>query len=124
MIWAQDQDQGPRTKDGPWTKNEVPGTTRSLRVLDQCEKRGKIPGSGLMPRPIRSVACLLIGVIAFAALVPGMSSVEWASFEPVWVLLPDETSVAVYRAILPGDEQPDPLFCLLPSRSPPSAPLA
>jgi hypothetical protein len=73
-----------------------------------------------MPRPRRSVAGLCIAVIVLAALLPGISAVEYALFEPLWVLLPDEAPVAVVSSIVCGDEQPVPLFGLLSSRAPPS----
>lgn len=77
-----------------------------------------------MPRPGRSVVGLCIAVIALAAFLPGISSLEYALFEPQWVLLPDDTPVAVCAIGTPGDEQPVPLVSLLPSRAPPSFALA
>jgi hypothetical protein len=77
-----------------------------------------------MRRPNRSVVGLCIGVIALSALLPGISPLEYALFEPQWVLLPDDTPVAVYSPVAPGDEQPVPFLSLLPSRAPPSLLLA
>jgi hypothetical protein len=77
-----------------------------------------------MPRPSRSVVGLCVAVIALAALLPGIASLEYALFEPQWVLLPDDTPVAVCIITAPGNEQPVPLLSLLPSRAPPSFPLA
>ncbi len=77
-----------------------------------------------MRRPNRAVAGVCIGVIALAAFLPGISSLAYALFEPRWVLLPDDTPVGVCIPATPGNEQPDPLLPLLPSRAPPSFPLA
>jgi len=76
-----------------------------------------------MPRPNRSVAGLCIAVIVLAALLPGISALDSAVFEPQWVLLPDEVTVAVDSPGTPGDEQPVPLLSLASSRGPPSRPL-
>jgi hypothetical protein len=77
-----------------------------------------------MPRPNRSVAGLCIAVIVLAAFLPGVCTLDYALFEPQWVLLPDEVPVAVYSPVAPGDEQPVPLLSLVASRAPPSRPLA
>jgi hypothetical protein len=77
-----------------------------------------------MPRPSRSVAGLCIAVIALAAFLPGISALEYALFEPEWVLLPDDTPVVVCSPVACGDEQPVPFLSLLPSRAPPAFPLA
>jgi hypothetical protein len=77
-----------------------------------------------MPRPNRSVARLCIAVIVLAAFLPGISSLDYALFEPQWVLLPDHVPVAVDSAVAPCDEQPVPLLSLVSSRAPPSPPLA
>ena len=77
-----------------------------------------------MPRPNRSVVGLCIAVIALAAFLPGISLLDYALFEPEWVLLPDDTPVAVCITAIPCDEQPVPQLSLLPSRAPPQFPLA
>ena len=77
-----------------------------------------------MHRPNRTVAGVCIAVIVVAAFLPGLSSFDYALFEPLWVLLPDETPVAVRTAAVPCDEQPAPLLSLVSSRAPPSRPLA
>jgi hypothetical protein len=77
-----------------------------------------------MHRPNRTVAGICIAVIVMAAFVPGMFSFDSALFEPLWVLLPDESPVAVHAAVVPCDEQPVALFSLVSSRAPPSHPLA
>lgn len=77
-----------------------------------------------MPRPSRSVAALCIAVIALAAFLPGISALDYALFEPLWVVLPDEVAVAVCVTATPCDEQPVPFLSLLSSRGPPSLPLA
>ena len=77
-----------------------------------------------MPRPSRSIAGVCIAVTVLAAFLPGISSFDYALFEPLWVLLPDQTPVAVYTAVVPCDEQPVPLLSLVSSRAPPSPPLA
>ena len=77
-----------------------------------------------MPRPGRSAAVLCIAVIGLAAFLPGISALDHAWFEPEWVLLPDNAPVLLCVIAAPGDEQPVPLVSLLPSRAPPSVPLA
>ena len=77
-----------------------------------------------MPRPNRSVAGFCIAVILCAAFLPGICSIEFAVFDPQWVLLPDEVSVAVDRPVASCDEQTIPLLSLVASRAPPSRPLA
>jgi hypothetical protein len=77
-----------------------------------------------MPRPNRSVAGLCIAVIVLAAFLPGVSSLDYALFEPQWVLLPDERPVAVDITVTPSAEQPVPLFSVVSPRGPPSHPLA
>ena len=72
-----------------------------------------------MPRPNRSVACLCVAVVALAAFLPGVSALQLAVFEPLWVLLPDQTPVAAPLAMPPGDEQALALLPV-PSRGPPS----
>ena len=74
-----------------------------------------------MHRRNRAVAGLCIAVIAVSALLPGIFAFDYALFEPQWILLPDEALAAVTPTVARGDEQPLPLFSLLPSRSPPSA---
>lgn len=76
-----------------------------------------------MPRPRRPVVGLCVVVIALAAFLPGIS-LESALFAPQWVLLPDDTPVAVCIIATDEDEQPVPLVSLLPSRAPPALPLA
>lgn len=77
-----------------------------------------------MPRPRRSVVGLCIAVIAVAALLPGISSLDYAVFELPWVLLPDDTPVALGSTATRSNEQPVPLFSLVPARAPPARPLA
>ena len=79
---------------------------------------------GLMPRPNRTVVGLCIAVIVVAAFLPGLSTFDYALFEPHWVLLPDEMPVAVHPAVVSCDEQPVPLLSLVSSRAPPSRTLA
>lgn len=78
----------------------------------------------VMPRPNRSVAGFCIAVIVLAAFLPGFCALDYALFEPQWVLLPDEVIVAVDRPATSCDEQPAPLLSLLSSRGPPARPLA
>jgi hypothetical protein len=77
-----------------------------------------------MRRPHRSVVGFCIVVIALSAVLPGISGLECALVEPQWVLLADETPVAVDSSVEPVDEQPLPLLSVLPSRAPPSVPVA
>ena len=72
-----------------------------------------------MPRPSRSAVAFCIAVVAFAALMPGIGVLACALVEPQWILLPDEVSIALSIAVVPGGEQPLALFSLLPSRAPP-----
>ncbi len=77
-----------------------------------------------MTRPRRSVAGLCIAVIVLAAFLPGVCALDYALFEPQWVLLPDEVTVALDIPVASSDEQTVPLLSLGPSRGPPSSPLA
>jgi hypothetical protein len=77
-----------------------------------------------MPRPRRSVAGLCIAVIVLAAFLPGVCALDYALFEPQWVLLPDEITVAVDTPVVVSDAQTVPLLSLVPSRAPPSRPRA
>lgn len=77
-----------------------------------------------MRRPSRPVVYLCVAVIVLAALLPGSSALDYALFEPHWILLPDDAPVVVCHTGTPGREQPASLLSLLPSRAPPSLPLA
>ncbi|HXW07918.1 MAG TPA: hypothetical protein VD833_21990 [Vicinamibacterales bacterium] len=77
-----------------------------------------------MRRHRRSVAAFCIAVIAIAALAPGLGAFDHALLDPLWVLLPDEAPVEVCPVLPAGTEQPLRLLSLLPSRAPPSTPLA
>ena len=77
-----------------------------------------------MRRPNRSVAGFCIAVVVLSAFLPGVCALDQALFEPLWVLLPDEVTVAVDRPAPPCDEQPAPLLSLVASRAPPLRPLA
>ena len=68
----------------------------------------------------RAVAGFGIVVIATATLLPGLVLLDHALFEPVWVVLLDETAVLFDFPLTSGDEQPVPLLLLLPSRAPPT----
>lgn len=72
-----------------------------------------------MPRPRHSVVFLCIAAVGLAAFLPGVSALDYAVFEPSWVLLPDPASVAAPEAATSADEQPQALLSLLPSRAPP-----
>jgi hypothetical protein len=63
---------------------------------------------------------LCIAVIALAAFLPGIVSLDQAWFEPHWVLLPAEAVVAFCVPLAPDSAQPLPLFSVLASRGPPS----
>lgn len=78
----------------------------------------------IMPRPGRPFAGLCIGVIAIAALLPGICSFGYAVIDPQWILLPDETLVTTCAPVASGDEQPRPLLSVLQSRAPPPSTLA
>jgi hypothetical protein len=77
-----------------------------------------------MPRPHRAVAGFCVAVIVLAAFLPGICALDYALFEPQWVLLPDEVVVAVDVPVASCDEQTVPLLSLLPSRAPPPRLLA
>jgi hypothetical protein len=78
----------------------------------------------IMRRPSRAIAGLCIAVVALAALLPGIAALESAIFEFSWVLLPDETPLGPCTTPRSGVAQPQSLRSLLPSRAPPSGPLA
>jgi hypothetical protein len=77
-----------------------------------------------MPRPHRGVARFCIAVIVLAAFLPGICALDGVLFEPLWVLLPDEVTVALDISVVASDEQTVPLLSLIPSRAPPLRPLA
>jgi hypothetical protein len=77
-----------------------------------------------MARPNRTVAGFCIAVVILAAFLPGISALDCALFEPCWILLPDEVSVAVDLPAAPSDEQPVALLSIAASRAPPARPLA
>ncbi len=77
-----------------------------------------------MLRPNRSVAGFCIAVLVLAAFLPGVCALDHVLFEPLWVLIPDEVTVAVDRPVTSCDEQPAPLLALVASRAPPLRPLA
>ena len=80
--------------------------------------------STIMRRPSRAIAGLCIAVVALSALLPGIASLQHALFEIRWVLLPDQTPLEFCATSRDGDAQPRSLLSLLPSRAPPSGPLA
>jgi hypothetical protein len=77
-----------------------------------------------MPRPHRAVAGFCVAVIVLAAFLPGICALDYAQFEPQWVLFPDEVVVAVDIPVAACVEQTVPLLSLIPSRAPPSRPVA
>ena len=77
-----------------------------------------------MFRPRRSVAAFCIAVIVLAAFLPGVSVVGYATFEPQWILLPDEVVVPVDLPVVRCDEQPVSFLSLVDSRGPPALFLA
>jgi hypothetical protein len=66
-----------------------------------------------------SAAAGLIAVVTIAALLPGVCALEYALFEPLWVLLPDMALRLVDEPVVVANEQPLPLLSLSPSRAPP-----
>jgi hypothetical protein len=68
----------------------------------------------------RSVAGLCIAIVALAALVPGLAVLDYALFEPQFVLLLNDTPAAFCPAPAPCTERPQPLRSPLVSRGPPS----
>jgi hypothetical protein len=77
-----------------------------------------------MRRPNRSVVGFCIVIVALSAVLPGISALDYAVFEPQWVLLPDDTPTAVCITAGPCNEQLLSLQSFLPSRAPPSVPNA
>ena len=77
-----------------------------------------------MRRPTRSVVGFCIVIVALSAVLPGISVLDYAVFEPQWVLLPDDTPIAVCITVGPCNEQLLSFRSLLPSRAPPSVPNA
>ena len=71
----------------------------------------------------RAVVVLCIAVIALSAFLPGAGALEFVLFEPSWILLPDNSVVAIDVARLAHDVQSLSLLSLLRSRAPPSVPL-
>ena len=105
-----------------------PGSDPDVGRVRSSGARGRIPKTSYntqhMPRPHRSVAGFCVVVIVLAAFLPGFCALDYALFEPQWVLLPDEVVVAVDSPLVPVDEQPVSLLSLVSSRGPPSRPLA
>ena len=66
-----------------------------------------------------SAARLCIAIVTIAALVPGLVALEAALLEPLWIVLPDATPVALDLPDLQGAEQLDSLHSPLSSRGPP-----
>ena len=77
-----------------------------------------------MPRPNRTVAALCIAVIALAAFVPGVFSLDHAWYEAQWILLPEDRPAVVEHRLPPGRERLVRLLSLLPSRAPPLVAIA
>ena len=77
-----------------------------------------------MSRPHRSVVFVCIVAVALAAFLPGASALDFAVFEPTWVLLPDLAPVLVPLAPPVADEQPQSLLSLAASRAPPATSLS
>ena len=76
----------------------------------------------IMFRPRRSVAAFCVAVIVLAAFLPGVSVVGYATFEPQWILLPDEVVVALDLPVVRQTADAD--DSLVASRGPPSLSLA
>ena len=74
-----------------------------------------------MPRARRSVAGLCIAIVALAAFVPGLGLLEYALFEPQFVLLLHDVPAPWCAAPAPCIEQPQPLHSHVVSRGPPSS---
>jgi hypothetical protein len=72
----------------------------------------------------RPVAVICIGLIALAALVPGICALDHALVQPRFTLLIDEAPLPFVAAVVRCDEQPVSLAGLLFSRAPPLRPLA
>lgn len=76
-----------------------------------------------MPRARRSVAGVCIAIVALAACVPGLVLLDYALFEPQFVLLLNQTPASLCVAPASGSAQPRPLHTRLVSRGPPSTSL-
>ena len=70
-------------------------------------------------RSRRSLVLFGIGVVVFAAFLPGGSLVQ-AILTPLWLVLPAAVVVLVRRRAARCDEQPVSLLSFRPSRAPPA----
>jgi hypothetical protein len=70
-------------------------------------------------RSRKSIAYLCIAVVVLAAVLPGVSALEYAVPQPGWVLLPDLATTLDLPVAPPADEQPDSHLSLASPRAPP-----
>jgi hypothetical protein len=70
-------------------------------------------------RTRKSLVLFGIGVVVFAAFLPGVSSGFTAVLTPLWIVLPAIVIVAARPWAAECDEQPVSLLSLLLSRAPP-----
>ena len=67
-----------------------------------------------------SIAYVCIVVVALAAFLPGVATLDYVVPELPWTLLPDLAAAAVVPTAPLGDEQPSSLLSLVSSRAPPA----
>ncbi len=67
----------------------------------------------------RSVAIACIALVVCVAILPGLSTVTVAVFEPTWVLLPDLAASSIARPASTSAERAVSLFSSVPARAPP-----
>lgn len=73
-----------------------------------------------MPRVHRrSVAIACIALVVCVAILPGLSTVTVALFEPTWVLLADLAVTIIARPVSTSAQRAVSLFSSVPPRAPP-----
>ncbi len=74
-------------------------------------------------RKRRSVACLCVAAVLFAAFAIGVPAFDYAVPEPGWVLLPDLSTRPSLLPIEPRGPMPAAVVPPVPGRAPPAAPM-
>jgi hypothetical protein len=70
-------------------------------------------------RTRRSLVLVCIGLVVFAACLPGAATLFTAVLTPLWIVVPAAVVVLVRRQAARCDQQPVSLLSLLLSRAPP-----
>ena len=71
-------------------------------------------------RTRRSLVPVCIGLVVFAACLPGAATLFTAVLAPLWIVVPAAVVVLVRRQSVRCDAQPVSLLSLLLSRAPPA----